>query len=432
MQITHLSVNNYKSLRWISITPGEMTALVGANAAGKTNITDCIDFLSEIYGEGLEAAVAKKGGYENISFRRVRRSRSPIELSISAQFDIEDSINTFLGEEPGPVTLEHTFSFKAISTSIKAEYRVITEEIKLWASHNKEDKAIIQLKRNSDGKVELSVDKNSKHVPSPLKPDNDEYFMLMIKQFEKVSSSELLLARHFLWMFPFSYVLQELSNIRVFQINPIRSRQDGVPTPRAELERYGTNLPTVIDTMKRTEKKQWTTIMNAMRTIVPNLESIDVAYAMNKLLVLQFREKGFGRAWSANEISDGTLQTLALLVAIYDQRISMLILEEIENSIHPWIIRHILDACREASQNKQIIITTHSPVVMNCMKPEEIWVVWRQNGGSNVSPLTKLDPSFREMWGNGDVSTFDYLDSGAEPKAIPPDPSEIDTEESEK
>ncbi len=70
MQITQLSINNYKSLRAIQIAPAELNVIVGANAAGKSNFADCLDFISEVYRHGLEVAVARKGGYENIAYRR--------------------------------------------------------------------------------------------------------------------------------------------------------------------------------------------------------------------------------------------------------------------------------------------------------------------------------------------------------------------------
>jgi len=100
-----------------------------------------------------------------------------------------------------------------------------------------------------------------------------------------------------------------------------------------------------------------------------------------------------------------------------------LVIEEPENSVHPWIVRHILDACREASTSKQIILTTHSPIIINAVRPEEVWVIWRAKGESQLAPLTWLDPEFLGMWEDGAIPTFDYIDSGALPHAIPPEPS---------
>ena len=75
MRILNLSIKNYKSLRNIQLQPGPLTVVIGANASGKSNLADFFDFLSDLYRHGLAVAVARKGGYENIAFRKVRRSR---------------------------------------------------------------------------------------------------------------------------------------------------------------------------------------------------------------------------------------------------------------------------------------------------------------------------------------------------------------------
>ena len=76
-----LSFRTYKSLHDVSIKPPRFFALVGANAAGKTNFVDAIEFLSIVAKSGLASAITEKGGYENICFRRARRSKGAIRLA---------------------------------------------------------------------------------------------------------------------------------------------------------------------------------------------------------------------------------------------------------------------------------------------------------------------------------------------------------------
>ena len=65
---------------------------------------------------------------------------------------------------------------------------------------------------------------------------------------------------------------------------------------------------------------------------------------------------------------------------------------------------------------------------MNSVRPEQIYVMWRADGESKIAPLTVLDRNYRAMWEQGQVSTFDYLDSGAIAAAIPPSPGMGDDE----
>ena len=82
MRITQLKVQNYKSLRSITLEPSGLTVLVGANGSGKSNLADCLDFISEVYRHGLEVAVARKGGYENIAHRKQRRSKGAVGVAL--------------------------------------------------------------------------------------------------------------------------------------------------------------------------------------------------------------------------------------------------------------------------------------------------------------------------------------------------------------
>lgn len=118
MRILKFSIENYKSLRSISVEPQDLTVLVGANASGKSNLADCIDFVSEVYRHDLEVAIARKGGYENIAHRKQRRSKGAISVEMTILFDIRRSIlQLFSRNNLAPITVKakHLFSFRAKS-----------------------------------------------------------------------------------------------------------------------------------------------------------------------------------------------------------------------------------------------------------------------------------------------------------------------------
>jgi len=432
MRITKISIENYKSLRSISIDPGQLTLLLGANASGKSNFSDCLDFISEVYRHGLEIAIGRKGGYENIAYRRIRRSKKPIYISLSVELfsqDIRFFSNRDRGIEDLHLQIEHSFSFATQGYSIRAAFEVIDEKLQISLKKEQSWNTIATISRTQEGftyetSPEFAESSERKTARSRDIFSSFSELQYLKERMPSFSQTELLVSfigRFVPLLFSFNTAVE---NIRVFQISPTKSRQFGVPTPSPELDRYGGNLPAVIDVMKKKNKKQWRGVMQAMRSVIPDLISIEIDYTTSRTLGLFFKEKGFGRPWSVDEVSDGTIQTLALLVAIYDPASKVLVIEEPENSVHPWIIRQLIDACREASKNKQIIITTHSPIVMNSVKPEEIWIIWRSGGESFISEVSKVDPDFLLMWRDGSISTFDYLDSGALPEAIPPAPSE--------
>src|SRR6266849_6035281 len=106
MRILELGIHNYKSLRAVNMSPGPLSVLLGPNAAGKSNFCDAIDFLGEMYRWNLELAVARHGGFENICYRHTRRSKSPIELLVTATLDFPERPHTFINDFLGKNTIK--------------------------------------------------------------------------------------------------------------------------------------------------------------------------------------------------------------------------------------------------------------------------------------------------------------------------------------
>jgi predicted ATPase len=430
--VTNLSVENYKSLRSVAVTPGPLSVVVGANGSGKSNLADCIDFVSEVYRHGLEVAVARKGGYENIAHRKQRRSKGAMTITLEAELladDFKRGRRAARTELP-PLKIRHYFSFRAKGYSIRAEFAVERERIDISTQHADQWRVVATVRR--EGKqltFESEHDLSATSDPSftqEIQPYGRLLDLSELKFFterkQSVSDSELFAVAIGRFVPSLTAFTTAVGAMRVFQISPTESREFGVPIPNPELGRFGSDLPAVVDMLSNKHRQAWSIVMESMKRILPGLENIEVDYTPARTLGLFFRETGIGRPWTVAEVSDGTIHTLALLVAIFDPRSTTLVIEEPENSVHPWIIRNILSACEEASKRKQILITTHSPIVMNHVRPENVLVIWRAQGESKLERLVNLDTSFRQLWADGKVATFDYLDSGALPQAIPPEP----------
>ncbi len=186
------------------------------------------------------------------------------------------------------------------------------------------------------------------------------------------------------------------------------------------MDRHGGNLPAVVDMLMKNHLPVWKKILGVMTQLLPGLTKIEVDYTHSRTLGLFFFEQGVGRPWSVSEISDGTIHSLALLVALHDPRCMMLVLEEPENSIHTWILRLLMDAAKEGSEKKQILLTTHSKVVVDAVSPKDVWVMWRANSESHIAILSSLDPDVLNLVDNGDLTTFELLDTGLILEALPP------------
>lgn len=422
MFLKQLTIRNYKSLRNISFVPAAFSALIGPNAAGKSNFADSLHFLSEVYNHGLEVAISRKGGYENIAFRKQRRSKAPIEFEITVEIDEKDRESRRFLPAPlwpkSPVRLVHRFSVAAKGVGIKAAFRVEEEQFAILlpikgGQNGDEYSEVVSLSKKKPDKIKFLTDKKhpfSKELGMDLTPDylgniGEQQLFVNLLPFRNL---------------PFGRVFSSLiSQFNIYQFSTTLSRASGVPTPNPLLSTTGENLPALVDWIQKNYSKQWEIVMAGMKEILPTLKEISVQYLHTKTLGLFFSEEGVGRPWGVDEVSDGTIHALAILVASADPRSTLLLIEEPENSVHSWILRVLVKRFREVSKFKNVLVTSHSPVLINLMEPEEIWVVFRKKGETSLQRLTTLDPALAENWKHGEYQLSELIDSGEIAQAVP-------------
>jgi predicted ATPase len=395
MFLKRIEIDNYKSLKGVVVEPTPLAALVGPNAAGKTNFCEALDFLSRVYQWNLEEAVASKGGYENICYRdREGVSRDPIRFRVVVKQPLPPrSVGKKIVREDG--VWEHSFEFgwdQAASTPLVVAENLIYE--------------------TPQGSVHLVRGENHfQSIESSIEEDTGVRDALL----KMVLSSRALALPTYSTLLLEDIPEPRVAKLRVFQLSALGARSPGSPIPDPNLERFGGNLPAVILHLKKHRPKAYEQILVSLQKVLPDVEELDVTQARTLALSLQ---QG-GQSWPVEDLSDGTLQAISTLAAAFDPRISILVLEEPENNVHPWALRGFAEAFREASKTKQIILTTHSPILLDQLKPEEIWIVQRPGSVTKIDPLLTLDPSLKESWEGGHFTLSEYLDSGALPEAVP-------------
>jgi predicted ATPase len=91
-----------------------------------------------------------------------------------------------------------------------------------------------------------------------------------------------------------------------------------------------------------------------------------------------------------DEMSEGMLYWLAFAIIEYLNPVGMLLIEEPENGLHPSRIAEVVRILREVSKRTQVIMATHSPLIINELKPEEVTIVTRKpETGTICTPMTE-------------------------------------------
>jgi predicted ATPase len=103
---------------------------------------------------------------------------------------------------------------------------------------------------------------------------------------------------------------------------------------------------------------------------------------------------------SFSQLSEGTFRTLALIFYLLTDESRLLLIEEPEVCVHHGLMRSLIEAIKAYSSRKQIVISTHSELVLDCVDPENVFAVTNRSvAGTVVKPLSSVmsNKSFAAM-----------------------------------
>ncbi len=202
---------------------------------------------------------------------------------------------------------------------------------------------------------------------------------------ERLESSDLIAASVLgqLAKYPHLAALRRfITGWHLFNFTPASTRNAPDFGPQDRLSRTGHNLANVVQFLKELTPERFQTILQMLADRIPRLASVQVATTTGGHLILQIKDTSFEQPISAALISDGTLMLLAYLTVLYGPNPSPLIgVDEPENYLHPRLMLGLAEAFRSASADRQILMATHSPYFVDALRPEELWVFYRNEKG---------------------------------------------------
>lgn len=160
------------------------------------------------------------------------------------------------------------------------------------------------------------------------------------------------------------------------------------------LREDGFNWASVIRTAKRSAKgrRMLERITEMMQYVLPDFQSVSVISA-GSYLVPQFKfgkDKSNTRTFDPVQLSDGTLRIFGILLSLYQSPApTLIVIEEPELSVHPSVLAMLAEAFKEVSEITQIIVTSHSPQLIDHFAPENIRIVTMTDGLTHIGPIKR-------------------------------------------
>ncbi len=358
--ITRVILKNYKSIAACDVQLQPLTFLVGRNGAGKSNFLDALRFVADALNSSLDHAVRARGGINDVCKRSDRPITAPDHFSIRLEFVLPDGSTGY-------------YSFQ-IQTRL-TRYVVQTEECKF---QNKNPTTADTYFNVVNGNV---TDTSVKVAPAAAR---DRLYL--------VNASGLP---------EFRPIYDAFSRMGFYNLNPdiIRDLQD--PDSGDMLVQDGSNLTSIFNELPSEVKRD---IQEYLQVVVPGVQSVHVKKFGPKE-TLYFRQEVVRDKrrlqFLANNMSDGTLRALGILVALFQgdgdaqKRVMLVGIEEPETALHPGAVAVLLDGLRDAANRTQVIVTTHSPELLDDkhLDVESILAVEADDGNTVIAPVDEASRS---------------------------------------
>ena len=144
-------------------------------------------------------------------------------------------------------------------------------------------------------------------------------------------------------------------------------------------------------------------------------------------LTLEFAQARVGTKpvkFEAFSMSDGTLRVLGLITAVFQRPApSLLVIEEPEASMHPGALGSILDVLRLASRSMQVVVTTHSPDILDAkwIEDRHLRILNWQNGSTRIGRVSQAARAAlaKHLMGAGELLRSNALTSDVESDGNP-------------
>lgn len=402
VMLTRIEIDGFKSFRNLAVDLNPFTVIAGPNAAGKSNFFDAIRFLSRIATYDLAEAVQELRGEpsELFSLRSPGESPRPIKFGVEVLLDREAADAFSERKQLKYTRLRYEIEIERREENgierlfvRREEARIIKRKEDRWLSASyaptKEFVRNHALYASGGGRsqfLETATDRfvvNQDGVsgrPRPFPIARDRATASVLSRINTVLE------------FPHLFALRaELVGVTFLQLEASAERRPSDALAPEELLPDGSNIAKVlarIEAETRTaERRQGdlALIRNRLNSLIGGVEALRVerdAAGRSYRLFVKMRDEG---EFSSSVLSDGTLRLLALATYLQDpRRASVLLFEEPENGVHERRIEKLVGMLRSACTNiqrsstsgrlYQILINTHSPVVLNNLAPHEVVV----------------------------------------------------------
>ncbi len=446
--LTRLKVSGFKNLIDVDVRFGPFTCVAGPNGVGKSNLMDAIRFLNLLASESLmdAAKAVRDTGGRGGDVRNLFYSFGP-EISPRMDFEVEMIVPREATDEFGQ-TAKATISFLRYSLSLgwtpstgngkhgPDRLAILREELApipqgdapsclRFPHSNSWRRGVVAGRR---GPNFISTKEEGKQITIHQDGSSGRPLTLSAEQLPRT----VLAATNNASDRPTIVVARrEVQSWRQLQLEPSALRRPDEFRDPQLLSPNGKHMPATLFRLANSEggERVYAQLANRLAELVGNVQGVEVDRDETRELLTLHLTQSDGTRLPASALSDGTLRFLALSILELDPESTGLVcLEEPENGIHPMKIPEMIDLLEdlavdpsdstEANPLRQVIVNTHSPLVVK-QSPEDSVIFARtlnvpsSTGRGSSLGLASLTGTWREKAGMDSVglgTVVNYLE----------------------
>lgn len=388
--ITRIEISGFKTFQDFVVDLQPFTALVGPNASGKSNLFDALRFLSLLSKNDIRTAMQGLRGEPEELFRQTKGMTSN-EMSFAVEVLLPrggtDAFGTSYNVPAQRLRYEVKLALGRGRDGMPRRVQMVHEHCRTLLKAEDSKKEYLQGAGVNYTRVSPFIRSNEAGDAIEVRQDGKQKHgrpvTLSLREASRTALSTVATAE-----FPHLYALrQALTNIKFLEINPRAARMANDRFEEPTLKPDASNLSAVLARLKEETASEerpdgvLSDIAADLASLIPSvsrLNSISDVAQRQYMFSIGFTDD---LSFSSRVISDGTLRLLALLTLLDDpSRSGTLCFEEPENGIHEGRISALIEFLRRSvvvstdpeDPSFQIIIATHSPKVMACLRDNEI------------------------------------------------------------
>lgn len=376
--LKRLRIKNYKSLKDLDIELGKRNILVGPNMSGKSNFIDSLRFLSQVCIGGVKQAFLDRGGFPEVMWKG--KEKGPIYFGLTIEEDYNSKIYEYeisiVGSLSGLISIEKEY----------LAVKVGEKPIKLIDLRNGHGKVT-----HMDGSIAFNIDDPTR---SALEFSVPGWEGMEIKNY--------------------------ISSWRYYKLSPPAMKQVNPATSQEFLMDNGQNFSSWLMTLQTKHQENFRSIIQVAKDSLLGIEEILAPPTQFATTYLISREKDLEQPINIWHMSDGEILFLAWLSLIFappDYGSPLFCVEEVENHLHPRLLEILVEVLNQRQKElgpkaAQIIVTTHSPYLVDKMNLEDLIVFEKCEGATKCTrPVTKSH--LKELLEREDIGLGDLWYSGA-------------------